>query len=114
MSIVRKIALNLLRSAPTRDGKPKSAPMKRIRANARFANLLQVLASGGTKDALEPRRRARRASKHSGEAVQQDEHLVGLSLGDEPDGVSALDSRGRFVAFGTSDTAALLSVGTFA
>lgn len=61
MSIVRKIAMNLLRSAPTRDGKPKSAPMKRIRANARFANLLQVLSAGGTKDALEPRRRARRA-----------------------------------------------------
>lgn len=34
MSIVRKIAMNLLRSAPTRDGKPKSAPMKRISARA--------------------------------------------------------------------------------
>jgi predicted transposase YbfD/YdcC len=61
MSTVRKIVMNLLRSTPTRDGKPKSAPMKRIRANARFANLLQVLSAGGTKDALEPRRRARRA-----------------------------------------------------
>jgi predicted transposase YbfD/YdcC len=61
MSIVRKIAMNLLRSVPTRDGRPRSAPAKRIRANARFANLLQVLAAGGTKDALQPRQRARRA-----------------------------------------------------
>jgi hypothetical protein len=61
MSIVRKIAMILLRNAPTRDGKPKSAPMKRIRANARFVNLLQELSAGGRKDALEPRRRARQS-----------------------------------------------------
>lgn len=61
VSIVRKIAMNLLRSAPTRDGKPWSGPRKRRRANARFEYLLQVVTAGGTKDALEPRRRARRA-----------------------------------------------------
>jgi predicted transposase YbfD/YdcC len=61
VSIVRKIAMNLLRNAPTRDGKPWSAPRKRRKANTRFEYLLQVLAAGGTKDALEPRRRARRA-----------------------------------------------------
>jgi hypothetical protein len=61
MSIVREIAMNLLRNTVTQDGKPWSAPWKRRRANARFVNLLQVLSAGGTKDALEPRRRGRRA-----------------------------------------------------
>lgn len=64
MSLVRKIAMNLLRNAPTRDGKPWSGPRKRRIANSRFAYLLQVLSAGGTKDALEAtraRRRARRA-----------------------------------------------------
>lgn len=53
-------------------------------------------------------------SKHASEAVQQDEYLVGLGLGDEPDRVRSLDGRGRFIAFGACDTAALLSVGTVA
>jgi predicted transposase YbfD/YdcC len=43
LGIVRKIAMNLLRNAPTRTGRAASTPMKRISANARFEKLLRVL-----------------------------------------------------------------------
>ena len=63
MSAMRKIALNLLQRAPGRDGKPRSKPLKRRRANSRFSYLLTVLSSGGVAEALSPRpRRATRAS----------------------------------------------------
>ena len=62
-SAMRKIALNLLQRAPGRDGKPRSKPLKRRRANSRFSYLLTVLSSGGVAEALSPRpRRATRAS----------------------------------------------------
>jgi predicted transposase YbfD/YdcC len=60
LGIVRKIAMNLLRNAPTRTGRAASTPMKRISANARFENLLRVLARGGCTDALRRKGRTRR------------------------------------------------------
>ena len=64
MSLMRKIAMNLLQRAPSRaGGKGGSKPLKRRRANSRFSYLLTVLSSGGAAEALSPRpRRATRAS----------------------------------------------------
>jgi predicted transposase YbfD/YdcC len=55
MSVMRKIAMNLLQRAPGRDGKRLSKPMQQRRANWRFSHLLAVLSSGGAAEALIPR-----------------------------------------------------------
>lgn len=52
MSVMRKIAMNLLQRAPGRDGKASSKPLKQRRANTRFSYLLTVLSSGGAAEAL--------------------------------------------------------------
>jgi predicted transposase YbfD/YdcC len=57
MSVMRKIAMNLLQRAPGRNGKPLSKPMKQRRASWRFSNLLAVLSSGGAAEALSPQPR---------------------------------------------------------
>ena len=64
MSVMRKIAMNLLQRAPSRaGGKGSSKPLKRRRANSRFSYLLTVLSSGGAAEALTPRaRRPKRTS----------------------------------------------------
>jgi hypothetical protein len=69
---------------------------------------------GGPKDAFDLGAKPTQPSEHAGEAVQQDEHLVRLGLGDKPDGLRTLDGRSRFVAFRASDPAPLLAVGTLA
>jgi predicted transposase YbfD/YdcC len=67
MSVMRKIAMNLLERAPGRDGKPRSKPMKQGRANRSWSYLLTILSSGGAAEALTPRaKRPRRASPVGG------------------------------------------------
>jgi predicted transposase YbfD/YdcC len=66
MSVMRKIAMNLLQRAPGRDGKPRSKPLKQRRANARFSYLLTVLSSGGAAEALVPRVRSSKESPARG------------------------------------------------
>ena len=64
MSLMRKIAMNLLQRAPNRaGGKGIRKPLKQRRANSRFSYLLTVLSSGGAIEALSPPpRRPKRAS----------------------------------------------------
>ena len=54
MSVMRKIAMNLLQRAPGRNGKSSSKPLKQRRANTQFTYLLTVLSSGGAAEALSP------------------------------------------------------------
>jgi predicted transposase YbfD/YdcC len=67
MSVMRKIAMNLLERAPGRDGKPRSKPMKQRRANGSWSYLLSILSAGGAAEALTPRApRPKRASSVGG------------------------------------------------